>query len=120
MIPGEAVLFDASQILFVRFVPVHVNKAVTFLIAVEPAEKIRKRPAAIADQINAIGDRLAAFRQMSIKVRYPIGVIDNIALLESIEFAEAILRDEYRKSVTAGDSPKPDPKSNRVDRPIPV
>src|SRR4029077_14181623 len=57
---------------------------------------------------------------MSIKVGDPIAIIDHIPWLERVEFAQAILGDEYRKSVTAGDSPKPNPQANRVDRPIPV
>ena len=75
------------------------------MIAVEPAEKIGKRPTAIANQINAVGERLAAFGQMRIEVGYTIRIIDDIPGLEGIEFTEAILGNEYGKSVIFGYEP---------------
>jgi hypothetical protein len=64
LIPIKALFPDASKISSVGFIPINVNKAVSFLVAIEPAQQIGKRPAAIANEIDAIIDSLSALREV--------------------------------------------------------
>jgi uracil-DNA glycosylase len=54
------------------------------------------------------------------KVRVPVFVVHDIVRLQRIERAQAIFRDKNRQLIAARESPKSDPQSHRVDRPIPA
>ena len=54
LIPKETVFAKAAQLLGVLLVPIHIHKAVAFLIAIEPAQQVGERPGAIPQQLDAI------------------------------------------------------------------
>ncbi|SOE52916.1 hypothetical protein SAMN05446927_0562 [Caballeronia arationis] len=59
-IPIKAVFRYPAQVFFIGLVTVNVYKAIAFLIPIQPAQDIGKRPRAVTQQLHAIADRLLA------------------------------------------------------------
>jgi hypothetical protein len=91
----------------IGFVSIHVHEPVTLLIAIEPAQHIRKRPYAVADERNAIADGLPTLLDVGPQVRDSILVVHRVAGLEDIELTQPVFRDQYWQSITAGEASEP-------------
>lgn len=95
-IPIKAFLFNAAQVFFRFVITVDIHKPVPLLIAVQPAEKVSKRPRAVANDIDAVGDRALDFLNMAAEIVNAVVVIDNIAIFQLVKFAEAVFSNENR------------------------
>jgi hypothetical protein len=106
-VPIEAPLPNPPQIPLIGFVAIHVHQTIPFLISVEPAQHIGKRPDAVAEEVHTVVDRLLALLDVRAKIRDPRLIVHPIIGLQRIEVTQPILRDQDRQWITAGEAPKP-------------
>src|SRR6516164_3123460 len=84
-IPVEAVLADAAQVLRILFVAIDIHEAVALLVAVEPTQDVGEGPGAVAQQLHAVADRLAAGDEVVAQVGDAVVVVDAVVGGELVE-----------------------------------
>src|SRR5688572_21640700 len=101
LIPIKAPLPNSSQIPWIGLVTIHIHQPITLLVAIQPTQYIRKRPYAVADEVNAITDSLLTLLNMGAQIRNSILVVHSIIRLQNIKLTETIFRNQYWQLIAA-------------------